>query len=174
MKAKNRKFITFFLIINLMAFPGNLDARKRGAKLIVIQKNGKQTEGELIAVKQNSLLLLDEDGKDVSFNIGEIEAIKIAKKSKFISCVTNGLLIGAGLGLVIGIPAATEDSSHIGGPEILYTGPLIGAIYGVIIGGLAGVFSDEYKITQIEGKSLEEIESILKKLRKKARIPDYK
>lgn len=174
MKAKKGKFIAFFLIINLIVLPGNLDARKCGVKLIITQKNREQTEGELIAIKQNSLLLLAEDGKDVSFDIRDIEFIKVEKKSKFINSIRNGLLIGAGIGFVIGIPAAVGDSSCFSGPEMLYTGPLIGTIYGVIIGGLAGVFSDKYKIIRMEGKSPEEIESILKKLQKKARIPDYR
>ena len=108
---KGKKFILLLLVFSLLALSGNLYAKKRGATLI-IQRRGDQVQtrykdtpweksvitgirGELIAVKQNSLLLLDsESGVDVTIDIKEIKAVAIEKKSK--------ALLGALLGIPIG------------------------------------------------------------------------
>lgn len=51
----------------------------------------------------------------------------------------KGLLVGAGIGLAIGIGAATEDSSWVcNGGECLFYGTLGGAFWGIVFGGLFG------------------------------------
>ena len=83
MKAKGNKFVPLFLIFSFLILSGNLYAKERsGAGLVIQKKDGKQEAGELIAVKQNSLLLLDHKGVDLSVNIGEIRVIEIVKKFK--------------------------------------------------------------------------------------------
>ncbi len=59
MKASGKKFISLFLIFSLVMLPTSLYAKKRGAKIVVTKLDGQQIKGELIAVKPNSLLLLD-------------------------------------------------------------------------------------------------------------------
>ena len=60
MNPTGKKFISLFLIFSLMMLSANLYAKeRRGAKLIITKKDGQRIEGELIAVKPNSLLLLD-------------------------------------------------------------------------------------------------------------------
>ena len=147
--------------------------RKLGAKLIITKKDGQLIEGELITVKPNSLLLLNTEGKDVSIDVADIKVIRIVKKSKFIKSVKNGLLIGAGIGLVLGLPG-TIGNCWLCSPLWLLIGPLIGVTYGLLIGGIVGVSSSKYKIIQIEGMTDLEIQEALDKLQKKARIRDYK
>lgn len=91
----SKKFIAFFLIFSLMMLSANLYAKeRRGAKLKVTKLNGQLIKGELIAVKPNSLLLLDTEGKDVSVDIEEIKVIRVVKKSKALVGATYGALAG--------------------------------------------------------------------------------
>jgi hypothetical protein len=135
-----------------------------GAKLIIQKKDGRQVKGELIAVKQNSLLLLDTEGKDESIDIADIGIIRIVKKSK---ALKYGLLVGGGLGLIGGI-------SQIGEEEHGFIPTFIdGFIFGALIGVIAGAVAGTDKTIQIEGKSEAEIKEVLVELRKKARVPDF-
>lgn len=167
-----KKLIVLFLVIFLLALSGNLYAEKKGAKLVVEKKDGQLVRGELIAVKNSSLLLLDSEGADVSVDIGDIKIIKIVKKSK--------ALLGGSIGFALfsfyGV-ASVESMGGLGtndNPIVVYSlvalmFGAVGAIPGLLFGEVAGI---DKKI-QIEGKSDSEIKEILEKLRKKARVPDY-
>ncbi len=179
MNPTSKKFISLFLVFSLMMLSANLYAKeRRGAKLIITKKDGRQIEGELITVKPNALLLLDTEGKDVSVEIADIKAIRIAKKSKFWAGAGIGFLTGVVLGAIVSIPAvdaASDPSSYYYiVPWVLTV--IYGAIGGLacgIIGGIAGA-NPKDKTIQIEGMTDLEIEEAMDKLRKKARIRDYK
>jgi len=159
MNPKSKKFISLFLAFSLMMLSANLYAKeRRGAKLTVTKKDGQQIEGELITVKPNSLLLLSITGRDVSVDIADIKVIKIVKKSK--------ALLGAGIGLLAGIVAVKI------GKWIIFA--LIYPSIGMITGGLWGGYIGRDKTIQIEGMTDLEIKEALDKLRKKARIRDYR
>lgn len=163
MNPTGKKLISLFLVFSIMMLSVNLYAKeRRGAKLIITKKDGQQIQGELITVKPTSLLLLDTEGKDVSVDIADIETVRIVKKSK--------VLLGAGVGLVIG-----------GGGALLFGGSLeessiplfilgIGTLVGIIIGAIA----EKDKTMQIEGMTDMEIQETMDKLRKKARVRDYR
>ncbi len=154
-----------------MALSGNLIANERqGADLLVQKINGQKVRGELIAVKENSLLLLDADtGADVSVDIQDIKVIRVLKKAKFVGGAGIGFLIGSGLGILMtSIPGELTTS------EVLLMGPLYIGIPCALIGGLLAVIAGpREKIHRLDFMSQEEIKIILEKLRKKARIPDY-
>ncbi len=174
MNPMSKKFISLFLFFSLIMLSVNLYAKeRRGAKLIITKKDGHQIEGELITVKPNSLLLLDTEGKDVSIDIVDIKVIRIVKKSKAAGKGSlTGLKIGGGLGLIaFVVNIGNEEHSAIA--SFVDTIILIGlpaVLIGAIIGGAAG----KGKTIQIEGMSDSEIKEALDKLRKKARIRDYK
>ena len=149
----------------------NLYAKeRRGAKLIITKKDGQQIEGELITVKPNSLLLLDTDGKDVSVDIADIKVIRVVKKSKALLAGGIGLLIGGGIGALVGGTLPVEGVNYYILPFVLI-GALIG---GALIGGIIYWFIKTDKTIQIEGITDSEIQAALDKLRKKARIRDYR
>jgi len=175
MNPKSKKFISLFLAFSLMMLSVNLYAKeRRGAKLLITKKDGQQIKGELITVKPNSLLLLDTDGKDVSIDIADIKVIRVVKKSK--------VLIGAGLGAAICIVGGGLAGVIAGGEPPACDSPLefglmmgacfspVAALLGGIIGGVAGTD----KTIRFEGMTDSEIKEALNKLRKKARIRDYK
>ena len=82
MKTKGIKFVLLFLIFSLVALSGNLYAKNKGAELVVQKIDGTQVRGELIAVKEESLLLLNSEGEDVSVDINDVRVVSIFKKSK--------------------------------------------------------------------------------------------
>jgi len=174
----DRKLIALFLVFSLLAVSGDLYAKKKGATLIITKKDGGQIKGELIVVKikQNSLLLLDAEGKDVSIDIADIKVIRIVKKSKVLQGVGLGLLIGAGLGALYGLSTDEDPMGGYGvkaGTNAIYWAPVFAAP-GILIGGFFGAAAGTDKIIQIEGRHPKTIEFHLEKLRKKARIRDYK
>ena len=178
MNPTGKKFVSLFLVFSLLMLSVNLYAKeRRGAELLIIKKDGKQIEGELITVKPNSLLLLNTEGKDVSVSVEEILIIRRARKSKFLKGMGIGILVGAGAGAIFGF-AQGETHDWFYGTLTAWDNALIGAIsfgfLGLIVGAIAGAVTGKDKTIQIEGKSDLEIQEALDKLRKKARVRDYK
>jgi hypothetical protein len=172
-----KKFTALFLVFSLMMLSVNLYAKeRRGAKFIITKKDRRQIEGELITVKPLSLLLLDTEGKDVSVDIADIKVIRIVKKSKVWTGAGLGLLIGAGSGGLYGLSTSRDPMGGYGvkaGLNAIYWAPVF-ATLGILIGGFFGAVAGIDKTIQIEGRHPSSIEFILKELRKKARIRDYK
>ena len=181
-----KKFISLFLVFSVLLLSGNMFAKERkGADLILQKTDGQQVRGELIAVKENSLLLLDRDtGADVTVDIGDISSIEIVKKSKTLAWGSIGLLSGGVMGALVGYMEGDDPPGYgmwwghriswdIGiltaGEKALNYGILIG-LSGAILGGIIGAIAGTDKTIQIEGKSDSEIQEILEKLRKQARV----
>jgi hypothetical protein len=174
MNPMSKKFIALFLIFSLLTLSGNLYAKKKGAELIITKKDGQLIEGELITVKKDSLLLLFARRIDVSVGIEEIKVITIVKKSKFWKGAGLGLLIGGGMGGIMGgiLGGKIDEESHVAQGAIL--GVAVFGITGYLLGEILGPKKGKGKTIQIEGISDSEMQETLDKLRKKARIRDYK
>ena len=164
-----KKFTALLLVFSLMMLSTNLYAKeRRGAKLLITTLDGQQIEGELITVKPNSLLLLDTEGKDVSIDIADIKVIKIVKKLGVAWGALVGFLWGAGgaafvLGVLIG--ASGKAIVRHGWPV---------AVAGAIMWAIVGPLINVSKKIRIEGMTDLEIQETMDKLRKKARIRDYR
>jgi len=180
MNPTSKKFISLFLIFSLVMLSANLYAKeRRGAKLIITKKNGYQTDGELITVKPNSLLLLSITGRDVSVDIAEIEVIRVVKKSRIVEGALGGLLGGAVFGAVLAVMIALMIKAAVDGEGgvplwFIWQGARPAGAVGAIAGGVVGAFVGIDKEIQIEGMTDLEIQKTLDKLRKKARIRDFK
>ena len=169
-----KKFISLFLVFSLMMLSVNLHAKeRRGAKLLITKKDGQQVQGELITVKPNSLLLLNTEGKDESIDIADIRVITIVKKSKVGKGALYGLLIGGVIGVVEGIREG-KDGFIFSSSELAAMGGLVFGLLGALLGAGIGAAAGKDKTIQIEGMTDSEIQEALDKLRKKARIRDYK
>ena len=174
MNPTSKKFIALFLAFSLMMLSVNLYAKeRRGAKLIVTKLDGQLIKGELIAVKPNSLLLLDTEGKDESIDIADIRVITIVKKSKVGKGALYGLLIGGVIGVVEGIREG-KDGFIFSSSELAAMGGLVFGLLGALLGAGIGAVVGKDKTIHFEGMTDSEIEEALEKLRKKARIRDYK
>ncbi len=175
-KGKMGKALSLLLVIPLLGFSQNLIAAERqGAMLSVQMKDGHQENGELIAVKPSSLLLLDSaSGSDLSIEVSDISAVRVVKKSKAKRGLGVGALAGAALGAAIGafvwesddiLPSRTKRAIVTGA---LFAVPV--GLLGLIVGATKGA---DIKIP-FEGRSDLQIQSSLRELRYIARIPDFK
>jgi len=151
--------------------------KEHGTTLHLFMMDGKEQEGELIAVK-GSCLILYHSGIDFSVDIKELNMLKVLKKSHAAQGALLGLVIGAVAGGVGGAVylSGDGDDEWANFHRIILTiiastaGGGIGLLAGAVVGSLQGV--DE-KI-RIEGRSEGEIDQILVKLRRRARIPEYR
>ncbi|MDH4218779.1 MAG: hypothetical protein OEW23_08375 [Candidatus Aminicenantes bacterium] len=197
-----RKTISLFLVFSISLLSGRMFAQERRGADIEIYKTKLKVEikmegtpwestmpkgispdfrGELIAVKKDSILLLDRySGADVTIDFRDIGVIRIVKKSKVLRGAGLGLFIGAAGGALVGYAAGDSEIwiSHesptvlTADQKALISGILFG-ILGAVIGGAAGAGGGKDKIIIFEGKSDVQIQETLEKLRKKARVKNY-
>jgi len=147
--------------------------QKPGINIVIQKEDGQQVRGELISVKQNSLLLKQaESGVDVSVDVRKIEVIKIKRKLGVLLGASLGFIIGVGLGYVVS--KAIEPGGTGFQIDYEYVGVPIGAVAGLLLGVVIGLKAPgKDKTIRLEGKSDLEIKWILNELRPKARVPDF-
>lgn len=166
-----RRFIASILIVSFLTLPGAMLAKqKRGANITVTRTDGYALRGELIAVKQDSLVLISPAGKDDSVAVADISKVTVAKKSQAGAGFLIGLLAGGIAGGAIGY------NNNKGDPDMEGMGAAAGVL---LIGGLCGLIGlgigaaasgDE----TIEFAALTDAEKskVLNRLRGMARMPD--
>ncbi len=170
-KQKIQQFLTLGIVV-LLICPGNLAAKKKGVHLVIEKKDSQVIEGELLRVKENSLLLMTSGSETgVTVDINEIIKLRIKRKAKFGKGALKGLLIGAGIGIAVGLAGKYDGEGYIKdrGDAVIVGGLWYGAL-GAGVGGVVGLMSRNYKEIQVKGKSPSQIEKIMKKLNKKARF----
>ena len=110
MRFKRKSFqILTVVMVFLLICPGNLSAKKKGAQLVIDKQDGQVIEGELLRVKDNTLLVMTSAAETgVTIDINEIIKIRIKKKPGAVKgALIGGLLVGgAGGGLVYMVVAA--------------------------------------------------------------------
>jgi len=167
MKPKLEKMTATAVALLMLFLPGALSGReRRGANIIVTLKDGHFSAGELIAVKQDSLLLLA--GKDESIDLIGIRSIRIVRKSK----AGLGGIYGFLAGTLIMVIANALDPYGVGGREAIGLSVAFAGIPVAFIGLGVGAIAGTDKTIQFEGKSESEVSQALAYLRKKARIRD--
>ncbi len=177
---RSKMFVSLLLIISLVLLSGDIYAKeRRGAVLLIQKKDSRQIKGELIVVKKNAVLLLDSvTGADASVDFEDIAVITIVKKSKTLVGATFGALAGGAIGTtvvpLIGKPSPIIFSSMGTKESAIVKGLLFGSIIGTVLGGAIGASEGTDKKIQIEGMSDSEIKEEMDKLRRKARIRNFK
>lgn len=194
-----RRVMALFIIIPFLAMSCTSYKRgagvrlkpgqKPGAEISIHKKDGWKIKGELISVKQNSLLLMERNtGTNMTFDIEEIDKIIIFKKSK-VPSVVIGSLAGGALGALIGYKGYKRPASKEFG-DLMFSDPGLSALAwglgGLAVGAAVGyalspdeviAISDEtkYEMKSLSGKPqrINTLERILKKLRSIARVYDY-
>jgi hypothetical protein len=173
MNEKRKKLTSLFLVFCLVALSGNLiGSERKGVKLDIQKIDGQKVMGELVTVKPDSLLLLDSEGVDVSVDIEDVKTIKVMKKAKAYELGLVGFLAGAGYSGVAHSGTRKEQVGEEATQHFLFKTIAIGGIAaaaGIIIGIVLGID----KTIKIEGKSDVEIDAVLEKLSKKARIRNF-
>ena len=163
------------LIFFSLVFPGNLQAKKEkpGALVLVTKTDGSRIEGELLMVKETSILLAIHSGvTGEEINVNDIEKVKIKKRSKFLSGLGIGLISGAIIGGLMGYAEGDDTSGWL--QWSASTKATLGAIglgfLGGIGGGVTGVILGIDELVNLKTKSPDKVEELLKKLKKYARV----
>jgi hypothetical protein len=169
-------FVPVFVLLGLLFLVSDSSAKEKsnGALILVQNIDGQRIEGELLAVKDTSLILMDSGNlSGITEDIHDIRTIQILKKSKLFKGLGYGLLIGGGSGALIGLLSGSDQEGFLrfsAGEKALMGG--IGfAILGAPIGGIWGAIEGIDETISLEGRSPEEIKRILNKLSLLARFP---
>lgn len=148
-------------------------SKRHGANTSVKKIDGKLIKGELVTVKDSSLLILEsKSATEVFIDINEVKSIKTINKSSFLIGLGAGFAIGATGGAVLAgafVGVGGERSAEL---RDYLSGALIVGFPATILGGFIGSILGTNKF-EIEDMSPEEIKETIGKLRSKARIHDY-
>ena len=142
MKTITKSFLTGVLAFSLLMMPSGLSAKeKRGADLVVARADGSLVEGELIAVKRDSLLLLSDRGRDESVELSDVRSVRIVRRSRAGRFGGVGALLGFAGGAALGwAMTADEDSGDRTSAAFLLG--LLGGGAGALAGLLTGTTAD--------------------------------
>jgi hypothetical protein len=128
------------LILTLGAWPAYAQKR-RGASVVVVTRDGGRSGGELIAVKRDSLLVMDESGRDHSFELDGVESVVVTRSPRVGMGALFGMILGlgAGIGLSSALYHDADPCESIGRrASIILLGPVVGLVGGALAGSAAG------------------------------------
>lgn len=152
------------LIIAFVLSPVGLAAQEtRGATVIVTKLDGSRQSGELIAVKPDSLLLLSSAGGDISVGRGEIQKVRIVRKSPTGFLILFGALAGAG---ALGSAAGPEN-------DFQALSAFMGGVLGALGATAGGVFMSGDRKLVLAGEAEDEVAArldILRSFSREARL----
>jgi len=176
MKQKEFRKSLIQVIIPILAvffiIPPEMFAREP-TPIVVEKTDGTRVQGTLLSVDVvERSLVVEKENTGVKISMKEIDLIRY-KKVKFIGrALGKGFLFGAGVGLVGtgGILIAHSDRENYLWPIGLAYGTLFCALVGSLVGLITGVSNSSSRTVFIKGESDEQIEIILRKLKKLAVI----
>ena len=141
---------------------------------MIEKKDGQIIKGELLAVKENRLIIMDSASlSGITLYIDELRVIRVVRKSKFFQGLGCGLLTGGTGGALLGFLSGDDPPgwfSMTAGQKALFGGLAFG-ILGAPIGGIWGAIKGIDESIVLEGRLDEEMILILKKMNSKSRFP---
>ncbi len=150
--------------------PGALSAgERRGADITVSLKSGQSVSGELVAVKPDSLLLLNQAGNDESIGLADIATIRIFKKRSPGQATLYGALLGAVGGGLVGYAVAPKGMDENPGLIAAVLG-LGGAVLGGFIASASRSGPDPGKEFVIAGRPEASVKGVWTELKRLARF----
>lgn len=173
---KKRAIGIIIFILTIISLHGNSFAkdRKHGSDVIVQKKDGKTIKAELLAVKNDEIILMDSfNMSGITLKSDEIQKITITKKSSIFKGMGFGLLIGGGSGALLGLASGDDDPGWFSmtAGEKAAMGGLGFGILGALTGGVVGAIKGIDDAVVLEGGTPEETKLILKKLNSRSRFP---
>jgi hypothetical protein len=173
MKTITKSFLTGVLAFSLLMMPSGLSAKeKRGAEVVVTRADGSQVEGELIAVKRDSLLLLSDMGRDESVERENIRSVRIVKRSRTGGFSGVGALLGFAGGAALGLHMAAGLGGDRTTAALLFglLGGGAGALAGLLTGTTADAVSGPGSTFTFKDNSAEAVAEYWEKLQRRSRV----
>lgn len=160
--------LSLMIFMALAVLPLSAAKERRGATVEVTMTDGSQVKGELLTVKNDSLLIFDRDaGQGKNIDLRQVAQVKLFKKGKFLPW----LAIGVGVGLAIGFFQYSQyEKSEKGGMSEL----TIAAQTPVtsLCGGILGAFAGIHEKFSLAGASSRIAQKNLERLKRYARDRD--
>jgi hypothetical protein len=175
MTMKKSKIGSSTLIALLVFSSVTLARERRGAEVVITEKDGTLVSGELIAVKKSSLLLLTGGsvaGTDLAVAWKDIRTVKIIKKSRFWKGLGYGLVIGGAGGAVIGLASGDDPSGffNLTASDKAILGTIGLGFVGMILGGITGSAAGTDESISVRNDPESALQAIRSELAKHARI----
>lgn len=161
--------LAFVLVMASVNLP--LPAReRRGSTVEVTMTDGSRIKGELLAVKDDALLVYDRDAdQGKRLDLQEVVQVKVLKESKFL----EGIAIGIAVGLVISINNLKKIDRESLMPLFEGIGCFLPLPITGLCGGLLGALSGIDKKLSLAGESSRSVQQNLEKLKRYAREKDF-
>jgi len=158
------------LAVLLLALPAALVAARQGATLRLQLLDGRQLNGELLAVKGEALLLLDRSGAGLQADIRQVVELRIVREGNVGKGIFRGLLAGFLIGGLIGVPMGLSGDHEFGPlfPIVILGG--LGGGCGAIIGGGAGIIASNDEKVHCRERDDAWRGALLKRLQRLARF----
>lgn len=137
---------------------------RQGTKVVVTQRDGTKTAGELISVSQDALVVLAKPWEDKTLAVSDIRSVRIIRRSRALALGLIGLAGGATVGFVAATRDPEERDPNLTMSWTLATGATLGA-FGALVG--TGLGLD--KVLRFDGKPPATVEKYLNKLRPRSR-----
>jgi hypothetical protein len=171
---KGTKAAAAVLLALSLVMPSAAKEKGKGAEVLVQKKDGQRVKAELLAIKNGRLILMDSSTlSEVIFGVDDIRSIRVFKKAKVLKGLGLGSLTGGVVGSGLGFLSGDDEPgllSFTAGEKALVIGVFFAAMGGVI-GGISGAITGTDESVDLEGRSSQDIERILRKLDKQARFP---
>jgi hypothetical protein len=171
---KGPKAAAAALLALSLVMPSAAKEKAKGAEVLVQKKDGQRVKAELLAIKDGRLILMDSSTlSEVTFAVDDIRSIRVFKKAKVLKGLGLGSLSGGVLGSGLGVLSGDDEPgffSFTAGEKALIFGAGL-AVMGGVIGGISGAIAGTDESVDLEGRSSQDIERILRKLDKHARFP---
>jgi hypothetical protein len=158
---KKTPLIFSALLVIIVSACLTLAAReRRGATVLVTMTDGSVAQGELLAVKSDALLIFNNaSGLGRSFDLLQIDRVRVMKKSKALNGLAAGLEVGLAVSLYYYIRSDQHENSGLAFVTVM---PITG-----LIGGILGALSGREDEFAIAGAPPEERELNLDALRQR-------
>ena len=145
---------------------------RRGATVVVALKNGGERNGELVAVRTDSLVMVDPEGLDATVELSEARSVRIVRASKGGLGGLIGIVAGAAVGYLGGfaLSASSGACPDCEAPLAGYGLGVIGGFVGLGAGALIGESAGRDIVIPLDAVTESERSARLRKLRRYARV----
>jgi hypothetical protein len=150
--------------------------RRPGAKVLVMAvEPHEEIKGELVGVREDAVVVEDEREGAKEVAVERIRSVRILRRSGVLPGILGGGLAGAIAGAaILGSNLDPEPWDFASGAYGALLGLGGGFVAGGLLGGIAGGVAGVDKTYSFENMTPEEKTGCLAKLRKHARVRDYR
>ncbi len=163
------------LVIFSLIIPLDLSAKKpkKGADLIILKEDGQVIEGELLYVRDRSLLLITSGtNTEATVEFSDVQEMRMKRKRNFWKGFLKTGWKGLAGGTLLGLCCCSHEPEGLRYKGCVILGGIMVGLYSALGGGFASVLRSKYKSVPVISKSSAEIEDLLNQLREMARFKD--